>query len=690
MAWHARFPRAEIAAAFFIVTGANLMIHEYHSPNTDRWKYLDVLLASFCFCVAPFFHITAWILLVPLCVVVFFLVLKGRRIWILYFIVQFFMLVLFVRQTLTVCDTYHLIDRLSILINHRYLLTELTVACLAVLYLFSRWNKGRLITRMASIMSNRTLRVTLALFCFILIAGLYLYARKANPAIQREGLWQYLYPTDLNCVVKMISPITCLLSLAGLLLIILDRFFSTAVRTLIWVALPASLFFGTMVDFFMTRYMIVVLIPFIVLLETALIVRLFQWHRFLAGLLFCLAFFLPLHQRTHLIRVTEYEGFQEAIKSTADFIKSENGMALVEYPRIAAPLDLFYGVDVLPIADERNNDYRRAEKTWVSLMEKNPSKTAFFITPYERIPRSNLFHFESVKTIGFEGKQVLSSGWDLPTRVVPWGARMHLYRMTTPSSTSPALLSTNVYTEAMGPGNMGLYKMKRPQQWQNISMKGRLLDENSTQELILPGAGTLALFCYASEEKTTDKIITFSPENEFQYHQAITPAPGWLLILIDVNTNSGAKIKISGSGHGLLTRALFMTHNAQQTLYDGHKDPAATTISLRPFDVRWALSGAEIIMPPINKTNTLLATFLLAPEEAGETVQLTVKDTSNKTVTQTIPTGRILWTLWPITTALGKNNTFSFTSNIQLDPADDVICALAYATLITEHRHFTR
>jgi len=110
-------------------------------------------------------------------------------------------------------------------------------------------------------------------------------------------------------------------------------------RRLVLAALvPASLAIGNMYDFFMTRYMLVAVIP---LTDLGLgVADLPDPSSGCVALPLRLApaavvLGLALAGRTQLIRVVEYRGLIASLQSLAEPIRKEGGILLFEYPKLA-------------------------------------------------------------------------------------------------------------------------------------------------------------------------------------------------------------------------------------------------------------------------------------------------------------------------------------------------------------------
>ena len=160
-------------------------------------------------------------------------------------------------------------------------------------------------------------------------------AYRTSSAELKLGASHFVHRTDLRCVVEMVSLPSALVGLAGLLVLVVCPGPRRAARWVVPVAfVPATLVLGDMFDFFMTRYMLVVLLPLLAVAQSA-IASLVPYARLRKRLGFCyvvfLMCFLGLYGRTLIVTHTNFKGVSRFIGRVADRIKQENGMLLCEY-----------------------------------------------------------------------------------------------------------------------------------------------------------------------------------------------------------------------------------------------------------------------------------------------------------------------------------------------------------------------
>jgi len=91
--WHARCARPEIIAGFMFFAGLALLLLAWQARSWRQWR--DILLGALCIGAAPFFHITAWYLVIPTAFVLGLIILRGHTDFLLYPLAALGMLLLF-------------------------------------------------------------------------------------------------------------------------------------------------------------------------------------------------------------------------------------------------------------------------------------------------------------------------------------------------------------------------------------------------------------------------------------------------------------------------------------------------------------------------------------------------------------------------------------------------------------------
>lgn len=430
--WHGRCARPEIIAAFMFFGGCALTLQAW---QTRPWKNMpDILLGAACIGVAPLFHITAWALVIPTVLAVVIIVLfKGRNDFLPYLAMIGLMLYVFYAQTKYITDYYKVKRFLDLILLRPEIIVTGFVLLTALALLIKTLRRSKLHSEQKLPSSVSPL--------LSLIFGMYLIAFLATLIFFRQiygdlpilgrPIRQYLYLTDFRVVANMLSVPVMLLILAGLIAWLTGRSEKRDGRIImVMVLFPAVMLTGNIHDFMMTRYLMVAFIPVSALLLTALIAFALPPRGGLWPALFLSAILcgMALNKRSHLVTTTEHKGFCRFLRPYAEVIKTNKGILLCEYSRIAAPLEHFFGVPTLGLDNERQTDYEPAEKAWADIMKSEPERPAFFLTPYHT-PASAYFGFEPIFTDSFQDRRLEQARQSLPTKIGKSELTLRLYRM---------------------------------------------------------------------------------------------------------------------------------------------------------------------------------------------------------------------------------------------------------------------
>jgi hypothetical protein len=653
--WHARHARPEIIAAFCVLAGAVLLIRAWQQGDA-RSTILDTALGALCIGVAPFFHIIAWMIALPAAGIVALAILSGRRVFLLYPIIAYVCLRLFILQLALVNDTYGLLRRLPWLATHVPAQNAVFAVAFAVLTLLSlaatRWKQ-----LLASIAAS--MRAITALALVTGYTACWVLARLHPPSKDWPPAHFFMYRTDLNAVLNMVSRPAAALALAGALVMAARRTpAGVERRAILWLLAPATMLLGNLYDFFLTRYLMVAFIPLFSLalasLPTLIPERLARRSCAFVMTSCALLAVVLLHNRTHLVQTTEYRGLTAFIRNTAQPILRENGLLLFEYPRLAAPFDLMFGVPTLPLHNERDTDYAQQEHAWADIMRRFPNRPAFFITPFQP-PRSDLFLFTFVGDAAYQGQLLAQNRWDLPTEVLPWNVTLRVYRMALASTMrEPALPSLpNVY--AFGDGNMGIRRFARvPQKPRETD--GIPLASDQAISLPLPSLENAAAFQHAlAFFATTARVPNIHITVEGAGAPvAITAAPlvaEWYLAFIPTNAMAAgtAALRLSTDTPALLHDILLLTTNRCVSLLTAMNFPGRRRLTLQPLHTRWARQNASVCVPTPENAPAFVLVFHTAPDELSEPLRVTARAASiPQGFTSTMPPGRWMWTAWPL------------------------------------------
>lgn len=658
--WHARHPRPEILASFCVLAGAALLIKAWNEKTTGE-AVLDTTFGSLCMSVAPFFHIIAWMAVVPAAALVALAILSGRRVFLVYPLIAYVALRAFVWQLVHVNDTYGLLRRMPWLTEHLATQVALLALIVVALVMLSR-DAGFLKKWAASLAPHMGLITGAAIVSGY--AACWILARLNPPTKEWPPVHYFAYRTDLHAVLNMISRPAGILGLAGLLVMAIHRGNAAAERrAVLWLLAPATMLLGNLYDFFLTRYLMLAIIP---LLSLALASLLTLWPSSfnrvarMGRLVPCVVTVLILlHHRVHLLRTVEYRGLSAFLENIAKTIRRENGILLFEYPRLAAPLDLMFGVPTLALHNERDDDYTRQEQAWADIMRRHTNRPAFFITPFQP-PRSTLFHFEPTGAPTYEGELLAQKRWDLPTDVRPWSVTLRMYRMKLANGSAPHSTSfPNVY--AFDAGNMGLRRFaqvpQKPRQTDGIPL-GRgtpIRIPLPSQGIGAPLQSVVAVFLSTSSTEAVHATIETASGSALRL-EARPVAPEWFLAIIPGRAVSplGGKWLVSSEESVFLHDFLLLTSNRCVSVCADLAGPERKRISLRPIYTRWARQDAAVCVPIPEDRNSLLLVFHTAPDELSEPTIVTARSPAiTPDYACELPPGRWMWTAWPLQRSAG-------------------------------------
>nr|NLB56168.1 hypothetical protein [Lentisphaerota bacterium] len=467
--WHGRNPRPEIIASFLLISGITMLLNTWQ--NTDRKGRLDVILGSICVGLAPFFHVTSVVLVISVALVVFFLLLSGRKEFLPFPIIGYLVCLLFAAQAKYITNYYQVDRFLGFLLDRPFVSLIAFLFLYGILALVSLNSSIRKflfkLIRRSPLIKNREL-----VLYFLFAASLIVFFVLALTPIQTGGLAvfrHYLYLIDMGATISMLGLGVCLFALVGWGSFLLRGTGTPAMRLAIgFLAFVAVVFAGKIEDFFMTRYLLVAVVPFFILALVSLfnLMPVFEDAKntwFVAGSTVLLAFTLS-NDRLHLVSSQAHKGIGNFLQEYADCIEeSENPILLCEYSRLAGPFEHVFGIPTLGIDNERKTDYFQAEQAWKQIMIAQPESQAFFATPFHP-PQSDIFFFEEVMDKTFEDVKMQSSRKVLPLRVREATIRLRLYKMSLIPDPGDELNRQKVdfpFVRSFDEGNMGLRNFSR-------------------------------------------------------------------------------------------------------------------------------------------------------------------------------------------------------------------------------------
>ncbi|MCA1810271.1 MAG: hypothetical protein LC725_12630, partial [Lentisphaerae bacterium] len=428
VAWHGRCPRPEIVAAFLLFAGISLLLRA--ARGAPRQHRLDVWLGGLCCMLAPFVHVTAWFVVLPVFAVLLLAGGVGRR--------DLVAACLWVPAALWVLDyqARHITDYYGL---GRMLRQGLAnplwwVAVLAGIPLLW-WCGRRLVKWRWPLWLFRGFAWGVGLVGAAAFVWCF-FCRDAEGSLPflRRPVEHLFYLTDFRAVVNMFSTWLALLGLLGWLAWCVAPGRGRVMRPLLAAMLmPAICLAGRINDFMMTRYLLVALVPMLTLGLAALAyfiadrvegcwrnrgarIPLAARRSVVLVLMALLMAGVGLRGRTHLVRVTEYRGLARFLAQFARPVAGCEGALLAEYSRLAAPFDHFFNLPVLAVDNERRDDYTEIEREWERLMRQFDDVPVFFITPF-RSAVSDRFVFTPLRQDVFNYQSLRQAGRNLPVEV---------------------------------------------------------------------------------------------------------------------------------------------------------------------------------------------------------------------------------------------------------------------------------
>lgn len=715
--WHVRFPRPEVVASFLLLGGLALLLRAWSRPPwrgspglklpadascpyvpTQAGGFADLLLGSVCVLLAPFFHVISWMVVLPIAALAAVAVVWGRRDFFIYMVVAAVAGSAFAWQVLCVTDTYNLKRFVAPLVAHWPWFVTLGLSGLLTLgrlsVIVGRYRQ-RPPLREREEDGRRAVGLVLAGVVVALYLGVYVVGKRTGAGAVGGSGAHYIYPTDLRCVLNMISRPIGLLGLLGLALLCGWHRGRTAERLAVVVALaPASLLIGNMYDFFTTRYMLVALLPLLSVGLCSLVAAVPAGGRRWIGVVVAAAVVagLGLRERVHLVTQTNYAGMASAIRDVADDIREQDGILLCEYSRIAAAFDLFFGVPTLGIDNERCLDYRGAEKAWSGIMAEEPARPAFLVTPFERVPSSDRFHVVPVGTHEYLGARLLGRGWELPRDVVPWGVGLHVYR-TMPMAEAPPSPRFPWHL-TFGDGNMGLRGFRRSELAGRAQVALLPVGDGTAHSLPLRECPDLSrddeLWMIGFSAAQPDAVVDVEGSAvEVRWEQVFDD---WWLGRIGGMPEGVGLFNFTVQSDARLGIAAVRLVRGTDTLplFDAWEQDGAQKEIPRSFTCRWGDQRGEFLAPGTGTGRLRLLAFLVVPEELGATATLTFKnrDAAPKDVRRML-TGQFMWEVWTLADAgpAGSMQHVSFRADpvdpsIDPDICDGLALALGHVVIV--------
>ena len=663
--WHGRCARPEILASFFFLAGLALLLHAWRASRWDRWP--DLVLAAVCIHVAPFFHITAWFLVIPTDVAAVVLSLRGRDDILIFPWALAAAAGALVCQTLWATDTYHLARFMRPFLSRPVLMTGLGVLGLAAWGGLWVWARRR--RHQGEVGGERLLEgagpsiLPWAVAGVVAAAWLILYV--ARVPVESRGaflgpVYHYIHPTDMPVVAKLISRPVAVLGLLGVVALLVGSRRRRGETILFAAAMvPATLLIGNMYDFFMTRYALVAIMPVLAIGLAGLATRIPDrglWTRVALAAAAIGVVALQVHNRVHLIRVIEHKGLTAFLKQFASPIRERNGILLCEYTRVGAPFEHFFGIPALELDNERHDDYTAAMGAWEGIVRQLPDRPAFFLTPFQP-PLSDRFEFRPVMTREFADVRLKSERYGLPTTYGTYPLTLTLYSMRLAEG-SPSEPPRAPFAYEFDAGNMGLVNFSNLR-LENAVIRGAEIGDRAAEVGRLPKAAAggglqeLSFFCHTAGRGGAAPHFVAPPG-------AATNGLLWVPL-----TDNWWLLRLWGSGFGADAP---LALQAQQpwvvagirALGEGMSEPIPAAPALGPerggsaataVKARWTRASSRFLVPlPETPRADILLFFTAPPAGTDGTARVTLTLESGKPVTRAVPAQQWMWEAWRIET----------------------------------------
>ncbi len=645
--WHGRFPRPELMASFLAIGGGALLIRAA-GLAAGRARG-DLILGALCVALAPFFHITAWMLVIPAAAAMGVLTLRGRTGFAGGLAVLATGVVGFVLHTLHVTDLYGIRRFMAPATDHPVTALAAVIVVLAATTGAGEWRR-RAMHRRSAAQADARPAVWIAVWPWVLAVALVAaYAAcflSTLPVDRRPPVgsptYHYAYPTDMRVVVALVSRPIAFLSLAGVLaLLVSARPGRQAAALVVLVTAPATLLIGTMYDFFMTRYMLVSVLPLMALGLAGLLTRIPASGMGLRALLAALTAgvcLVGLHGRTHLVTLVENRGLIRFLGGLAEPIRARNGILLCEYSRVGAPLEHYFGIPTLGLDSDRRRDYRRALVAWRDIVGQHPDRPAFFLTPFQ-IPMSELFDFQPVQAVQFRGRVLKSERFALPRQTRPSELNLALYEMRKPGPPSAGATAGGVWSYVFGAGNMGLVDFANLR-LESAGVAGTRVGPGTPVPTGSPGSESGLIFLNREGERPPDPRVTAADGSP-------VPDLRWSAL--------GDSFRLaSGGAGGEGPWRVVSERPALLTAVVG--DARVEASAAEPRDMwkigvraRWSRAVSRALLPLQQGVPCRVLLFFTAPNVPGTNeTRVTLEPDGGGAVTRTVPRGTWMWECWPM------------------------------------------
>lgn len=652
--WHARYVRAEIPAAFFVVAG--LVFFFRSLPRTSRGT-LYLVLSAVAFGLSVFMHATAWLIVLPVAFVAGFHMMAGRKKYLGFLLIVALFGWGFVFQMAYIVDWYGVRNLCRHLIEWALPLNVALGLGLSAAYYSAKHKPFSRIERTV----RRNPRFWGAWILGLAGAAFLATARLSSEGARFFGLLNF---TDLSGFVGLVSwPIVfmALVGWAGAVFYPSDR--SLGMRRGTLMLLLPGVCFGYVVSSYMygARYFVLYQTTLLVLGLSAFCVLTGRWIPRLQSVLPRATCFLlvaaQLAFRPHLYVQTDFKGLADFYENLVAANRlDENSLLLVEYSRIGTPLKHCFGIPALGLDNEFTLDYGDALRNWREIMRQWPARDAYFLTPFHYRPQSEYFTFEEVWQGRYAGDHLARRRHGVPTRIVPWKLEPTLYRMrlreASPRSPVPRI-SGEISSLPVGEGNMGFRDFAFCVEKDAVSVSGRPVEDDAFLEVpIAPNefsvdtADLWWIFLNRGDLENPPKTVTFREDGIVSRRPLHDMGGGWLGAYSERGENvRELAIRASEGSSLLLTQTLGLGSNPSGRMWMTG-DPRAVQVEAPGFVARWACRNARLLAPSSLAGGHLLL-FAVVPSEIEGEVELKV-GSERSSPSHTMAPGVWQWVAFPI------------------------------------------
>jgi len=650
------------------------------------------ILGSLALNLAPFFHITATMVVLPVSLVVAWYVAKGNKLGLIFGAVQSFLVAVFALQVTQFADPYHLCRYLQIGFGSvDWLIWGIAgIAGWSLVAGISIFSAKRLPDIGMRLKSSQVLRISAMIAITTLVASILWHVHQTPNLEMKSFVYHYFYRTDLRSVARLVSLPIALCGFVGLILMLLRGGNRTATRyAFCLIVIPAAFGIGNMYDFFTTRYLIVAMIP----LLTLSLVSLMQWIGeikipipYRTTLVLVIILGLLLHGRLLLLKHVERNGLYNHLQQIAEVIKSDDAILLCEYSQVAGAMEHLFGIPTLGLDGERMQSYKKAERAWKRIMEKAPERSAYYLTPFDSHPRSTQMNFEFVRKFKLDSSVIVGRRWDLPDATKKWGMTLYLYKIHLDNDTA---IDASI---AMSPSNMGFSRFSGCRQKNGVLISGTSI----------PQSDPLTLKPCAIENMQNAELwllfhsTKYVPAYGRDILQHMIPPVGrdlpntkpqplgnnWFLLRIPaLHMNTAATLWTEADT--IVSQAFYVDGSRVVSADDILSKYQQTQLQADSFVARWARQDASITLPRSGENGAVLMMFMTPPSEVGDSVVTTMTCNGQRT-TKNMPTGNWRWSAIPIGS---DSNQIKFKTTHPFNPHvsgfhNDLILFMGYGIFI--------